>query len=379
MPVYKDTEGKWYYKTQYTDIKGIRKQKKSKRFDTKREAVDAEARFKALQGEVKDTNASYTINDMCDYYSAYKEERMKRSSYIAEQNKMVYIRDMLGSIRIVDLTANQYQTFVNNLKSLDVSNGHRNRILQLMRAMIKFMEKRYGVTSRVPFIFDDFKVKKHTRRLDFWTIEEFKAFIRVVDDERYFALYTLLFYEGLRIGEANALTWNDIDFNREEIDVNKTVNTKLRDEKGDYVVTDTKTESSNRVIPIMSKRVTDTLKSLLLKDEQEEGFSMEWKVFGKEKSIPDSQIQKKKKDYLEKANALLISEGKKPLKEIRIHGFRHSCACFLINAVSANPAEIASLLGHSSIKETLDTYSSFYPSKMKAMRSMVDATMGDHE
>ncbi len=65
-------------------------------------------------------------------------------------------------------------------------------------------------------------------------------------------------YTGMRTGEVLALTWDDIDLEKQIIKVNKTVYTKKRDEKGRWYLGTTKTEGSCRDVYIC-----DTLKIAL--------------------------------------------------------------------------------------------------------------------
>lgn len=51
------------------------------------------------------------------------------------------------------------------------------------------------------------------------------------------------------------------------------------------------------------------------------------------------------------------------IKRIRLHDFRHSCASLLINN-NANIAVVSKFLGHSSIEETLDTYTHMFKNKL---------------
>lgn len=371
MPAYKDKKtAKWFYQFGYKTVLGEYKTKKGRGYSTKREAEAAEA--KAKQKYKYDKQEDYTFNEVCDAFSEWKKDRLKATSYRAEQNKMAHIRKSLGSVQINDLTASQYQAFMSNLEKAGLNPLYRNKVLQLCRQIVSFAQKRYGITTRIPYIFDDYVVRdKNTMKLDFWTVEEYEKFLRAVDDPVYIALYETLFFMGLRIGEANALLWEDIDFEKGTMSINKTVDTKMRSENGSYLVTTPKTSSSVRLLP-MNKRVSASLKMVYAECQKKKGFSKKWKVFGGRESISISGLQKKKKEYLQKANAMLEAEGEKPLKEIRIHGFRHSCACFLINKTNANITVISHYLGHSSTKETLDTYSSFYPSALNSLSGIID-------
>lgn len=89
--------------------------------------------------------------------------------------------------------------------------------------------------------------------LKFYTLDEVKLMLRAAENNdgiygnvMLYPLLRLLFYSGLRIGEALALNWQDINFKNKMINVNKTVSTT----KNGHVVVPPKTEKSIAKIPI---------------------------------------------------------------------------------------------------------------------------------
>lgn len=50
--------------------------------------------------------------------------------------------------------------------------------------------------------------------MQIWDPEQFKQFINVVNDPLFAALFKTLYLTGIRKGEALALTWKDIDFEK---------------------------------------------------------------------------------------------------------------------------------------------------------------------
>lgn len=191
--------------------------------------------------------------------------------------------------------------------------------------------------------------------MQFYEKVEFDHFIECADDLRYRALFTVLFYCGLRIGEANALQWADISLGSRDMSIYKTVSTKLRNASGGYLITAPKTAGSVRTIPFPQK-VADVLAELYAFWSRYDGFSEQWFVFGGLRSIPETTITKMKDKYAKKAG----------LKVIRIHDFRHSAASYYIH-LGCSPNVLAKLLGHSSAKMTLDTYSHFYTSDLREL------------
>ena len=67
--------------------------------------------------------------------------------------------------------------------------------------------------------------------------------------------FTFLYYTGMRKGEVQALTWNDINFNTNEIIVNKTLSVKTKN--SNYKITSTKNYLNRRIK--MSKTLRETL------------------------------------------------------------------------------------------------------------------------
>lgn len=56
----------------------------------------------------------------------------------------------------------------------------------------------------------------------FWTNEEFKVFIKALEDRPIgYTVFMVMYYTGLRVGELLALTPEDIDFDRHIISVSK--------------------------------------------------------------------------------------------------------------------------------------------------------------
>lgn len=58
-------------------------------------------------------------------------------------------------------------------------------------------------------------------------------------------------------------------------------------------------------------------------------------------------------------------------KQIRLHGFRHSCASLLVNN-GANITVVAKYLGHTKIEETLNTYTHLFNSALNEVVDLID-------
>ena len=101
-------------------------------------------------------------------------------------------------------------------------------------------------------------IQKKSRAL---SLKEQKKFVEAIKGTQYELVFLLCLYAGLRRGEVLALQWKDIDFDSMQININKTVarvkvfSHENPDGKGQKVVKDPKSKTSNRVIPLAENLV----------------------------------------------------------------------------------------------------------------------------
>ena len=363
MPVYKTKTEKtkdnkiWYFKCNYRDIYGNIKQKKSKKFSTKEEAIKEEAKFLILAGNT--TTMSPTFDDIYNEYLIYKKKNCRETTIIRIKGYYKHIGKILGNIKIEKLTAKQYLLFQDEMNKLGLSTVYKNQLHSLVLSLIDYANLLYNVDSKVPKSIGKFKNPTEMKKeMLFWTYDEFNKFISIVDDNMYKVFFEILYFCGLRRGEIQALTWNDINFIKGTISINKTLTSKIKGQK--YVIFPPKTQSSNRTIPI-PKNALSGLKTLYKEYSVLDGFENECFVFGTFKPLADTSIERKKNKWCD------IAE----VKRIRIHDFRHSCASLLINN-GANITIVSKYLGHSDISMTLNRYSHMYDSKLEEVINLIE-------
>lgn len=194
---------------------------------------------------------------------------------------------------------------------------------------------------------------------NFLTYDEFKQFINVVDDKFYYLLFSFFYYTGLRLGEFNALTWNDIDFDKKTLRINKALSNKVGN--GGYKILTPKTKNSIRIIDL-----DDNLINLLKEHYEEEqkicNFNKNMFVFGNTKYISPTTIRRHLKKYF----SLTDIKSKNPYYEegdsiITIHGFRHSHASLLIH-LGLDFKDVAERLGDT-VEMVQKTYYHMFPEK----------------
>ncbi len=193
------------------------------------------------------------------------------------------------------------------------------------------------------YVIRGIKTNIEKRKICFWDYSEFKKFLNKVDDRYYRLLFSFLYFYGLRISELLGLRWSDID--EKSVSVNLSRSTKTF-EHG-RVLTYLKTHASERVYPMLDFLYEDLQK---IKKDSEFVFD-----------VGETTVRRKLIEYIRKAH----------VKKITLHGFRHSCASYLINN-GADYMQVCAWLGHSSPSTTLTIYSHIFPSRKEAIKKMFD-------
>ena len=187
-------------------------------------------------------------------------------------------------------------------------------------------------------------MKSKDKEMSVWTNDEFNQFIVCVTQEKYKALFITLYYTGLRLGEAMALSWKDLKDHK--LVINKSM-AKIS-ENGSYEIKDTKNVSSIREVSINNLIYLYLLTS---KKEQmkQEGFTSSWFIFGRSKPLSRTRI----------THAKDLAVKRSGVKRITIHDFRHSHASNLINE-GINIVAVSRRLGHSDVSMTLKVYTHLF-------------------
>ncbi|PYE91562.1 tyrosine-type recombinase/integrase [Bacillus sp. 196mf] len=352
MVVYKDKErGTYFFVVRVRQFDGTQKQVKRRGFKTKKEAREAEAKILVD----KETNSSLTFAQVADSYFDWYCQRRKQSSISTIKTILEnHLLERFEKSKINNITAQHIMIYQNEIIN-QYSAVYLKKIHTVLSSIFNFAIKFYGLASNPARIAGNFE-KESNKRMNFWEFDEFKQFIEVVDDPIYKAFFSTLYYSGARKGELLALTWADINFKENSIDINKTEYNRQ--------ITPPKTKSSNRVI-LLPTYAIDLLKELKNHATVKIPLKKDYVVFGElYKSITTATLHKDYEKYISISG----------VKRILIHEFRHSHASYLINK-GVSPLVVAQRLGHSNVSTTLNTYSHLYPSKQAEVIAFMEADL----
>lgn len=298
MPAYYDESTKtWYCKFYYTDYTGAKKQKKKRGFKLQREAKEWERAFlERLQG-----TPDMTFQSLYDIYIDDMRHRLRPSSIMKAEsvfkNRILpYFHDKpISSITPADIRAWQNQQI-----EMGYSNGYLEHIHVLMSTILNYAVSYYNLPSNPCKKAGG--MGKHTKSVNFWTLDQYSSFIQHVTDIGAHAALQLLFYSGMRFGEMSALTLADFNFQANTVSITKT----LLHKSSSDIVGPPKTDNGIRTIT-MPEAIMQEVKEYT---EKQYGLSAPDRVF----TFTDSLLRGNIKRCSEKAG----------IPRIRIHDLRHS-------------------------------------------------------
>lgn len=289
---------------------------------------------------------NYNFEYLLNKYYEYIEIKLKEQSIISIHSRFNnYIIPFFKNYNVNEITALDYLKWQEYIESKKFRYGYKKSLHYAMVGFYSYLMVFYNIKNNIPRQVGNFKNNEIIKEMNFWTIEEFQKFNNSFEkqDFIYKCFFILLFYTGIREGEALALTFNDVDFSNNSIYINKTISKEYYN--GKKIITNTKTRESIRHIKL-DKYTFDQLKKLkkiYLKKYID--FNDNFFVFGGNKSMSITNINRRKLKYCKKAN----------VKVIRIHDFRHSHATLLLKE-NIPIIEISRRLGHSDINTTIKTY-----------------------
>lgn len=356
----------FFYKVQYTtgDSEETRT-KVSKKYATREEAMQAEHDFLIWIVDYKDVPVDMTFQELYDKFIEDRKQVCKFTTLATYPNMYKYLKVFM-KIKCVDYDIEHFNKWKKQMAAnKKICLRYKNDILKHWKSVLNFGTRWYDFNFLSVYRkMDKFKNPNGLKKeMKYYTLPEFKKFISGEEDSMWRCYFQTLYYCGLRCGESRGLMWKDIDFNKKLLSINRQVIDTPKDWDKPYVISDPKTKTSRRVIPICNV-LLDAFNIYKNELESKNQYNINNFVFSPSDGttpLRDNHILTRKKK-IEKATGS---------KHIRTHDFRHSCASLLINS-GGNVSMVAKYLGHSEVEETLNTYSHMFPSALDDVLNIVN-------
>ena len=389
----------WSYYFDLGKIDGKRKKKEKGGFRTKKEAEQALA---AAINEYNNAGQIFepseiTVSDYLDqWFDLYCKMNLKYNTQIGYLRIIeTHLKPKFGTYKLKAIHSAILQEYANSLKLNGYSKSHMIGILTTFQAALDYAIEPLHYITQNPMKSVKFpKIERQPRERIILTLDEWNTIIERFRDTRYYIPLMIGFYTGLRISEAFALTWDDINLDKKTLTVNKQIVKRnfgadvrkvvekkgKKEQRSSWYFTTPKTPSSARTI-LFGDTLCNTLKDEKTKQLQNEIKYGEYYTIHVLKKELDEKgndmfrvvpIQKCIQSQLQRVRMVCIAENGQYTStdsfkfcsriihnELRLafdyHSLRHTHATMLIEA-GANVKNVQARLGHTNIATTLQTY-----------------------
>jgi integrase len=326
-----------------TDKRGFRTKREAELFLASIEVAKSTGRY------IDPTRARVTVGD---WMTAWLETRSDlRASTLDRVQGVVrnHIIPALGTIALADLGRMQTQQWASKLTATQ-SPGSVRKIANVLSGGLQLAVDDGRLPANPA---SRLKLPKQMKaRKKFLTHQQVAELAAAVDakpaGEGFGLLVLVLAYTGLRWGELSGLQVHDIDFRRGRLDVRTTMV-----EVNGYLEESTPKDYEERSIPVPAF-ILERLQTHIA------GKAKTDHVFVSSKSGAVLRNRTFRRGWFDDAAESIGIPGLTP------HELRHTCASLAVSA-GANVKALQRMLGHSSAKETLDTYSDLFDDDLDAV------------
>ena len=365
---------KWQYQFEAATIDGKRKQITKSGFKTKKEALEAGTKALAEYNNcgLAFSPSEISFNDYLDFWiNEYAKINLKETTVANYEKKIrLYIKLKLGIYKLKVLTPAILQNFINekfnegfSRNTLLVLKGILSGSLNYAVEPLRYIKFSPMAAVKLPLQRAIPKTPTRKKEKHVITKEQFNDIIeRFPYGSSCYLPLQLAYRCGLRLGEAFAITWNDIDLKNKKLDINK----QVQYENKYWYFTSPKYDSY-RVIDL-DNNILDILKKY--KQQQRKDKIYYGKHYCNLKINEKNQINEFEGNEVNLINirengtyiqprvmqhCFRIIHYKLGYKELDYHSLRHTHATMLLSA-GANIKAVQERLGHKKLDLTLGVY-----------------------
>lgn len=364
-PIKKSSNGTYFFRANLgVDITGKKIQKYKSGFKTKKEAREEYSKIILMSTsdiiEDKNNNKVMFKDYISEIFLPYYKTQVKIRTY---ENRLTNINKHFK----------YFDTFeINKIEPIHVQAWQLNMIQYLSPSYVRSVQGLFSLAMDRAVVLGIAKtnpskiignVKKQKNEVDFWTKDEFEKVISYIYTEDYYQHFLFvslwfLFMTGMRIGEATAIQWSDINFDTKILSINKNLYYK---NQMNYAFVEPKTKASRRQIVLDDITISHLQNwHQIQQNVIQTDFVMSYNGIPTQKHTISHAITR----YAKLAG----------VHRIRIHGLRHSHASLLIS-MGESPLIIKDRLGHEDIQTTLGTYGHLYPNSNYEVASRLNGVV----
>ena len=342
-----------------------------KRFDELKDAKNwlVDMKYKASHG-LDTGKRNLSVNDWYETWIKEKEKVLKPSTFRSYRTRYkVNIKPVIGSMKLIEVKPIHCQRIVNEMVDQDYKHGTVRTTIGVLGVLFwDALENR--IIDYTPVTRSGVKNPlQFSRDVDFLSVEEEIKLLEVSEGHLYHEQFAFVLETGVRVGELVGLRWQDVDLEAREIHIRQ--NMYYLYGEGEWVITTPKTKNGVRTIKLTDKAYTILLKvknrGRLWKESTPE--NMRDLVFLNKEGMP---VADNSYNIVLKRRCMWAG-----IHTVSMHELRHTMATRFIES-SNDYKFLSEMLGHSSIKTTMDTYVHQTDESKKAAITAFNSYLRDH-
>ena len=309
-----------------------------------------------------------TFEDIADYWLTTIKGTIKESSFTRyHRNVHSYLNPEIGTLTLPEINSNVICQLKDELlesggkRSDGLSEKTVSDLLSTLKMILMYAEEQGYPVMNAELIRNPKKKKHEVNVIPNRVVSQLEE-ILLSSDDRISLGILLTLHTGIRNGELCGLRWSDFDFNSGTIRISRTVErikdlSPLAEHKTKVVITEPKTESSKREIPLP--------KTLCLYLRSHRGAADEYLLTGTDKPSEPHTLYVRYERFLRRNG----------FESYTFHAIRHTFATRGI-ASGFDAKSLSEILGHSDVTTTLRCY--VHPSmeeKRNQMETLFNAGM----
>lgn len=304
------------------------------------------SKFYAKNNKHRYLKQNITFELLVDSYMyMYAKNRLKVNTQ-AKYKYMIdkFLIERLKDIKLNDMDIIKLNKYVNSMKT---TKSNKVLLITILKSIYKYafnvgyIDVNASTYLHVEKGIQEKKTNK-VNSIECLDIEKIEDITKYFDKENTinYLLITLV-YTGMRVGEALALTWKDIDLKRNMIDINKT----LVYVNGKYFIQEPKTIRSKRKIYVCDEVITVLKKQLEKQDKQK--ITKESIVFCTKNNtyLNYNNVNKSLKRRLKDTK----------YSDIHLHTLRHIFTTIMLKN-NVDVTKVSRILGHTNTNTTINIY-----------------------
>lgn len=302
-------------------------------------------------GSIK-KDSKIKLHELCDIYLEMQKKTLSPNTYNAYSHTIEsYIKPALGHLKLADITPLHMQKFINalseqkTLRHTTIAPSTVKSYYIVVQSIFKFacrmgfLEQNPATSTNLDF------PKSPPAHTDILEEKGVKNLLECLENEplMWKVLIHLALCTGCRRGELAALQWEDIDWNKKQVKISKSMY-HVNGEKGIKLP---KNNNSNRTITIPEYMVQMLKYYKNRQSERKLTQGQDWNIY-------NMIFTSTKGDYI---SPLIISKWfqsflqRNEIPRIKFHSLRHTSASILL-ASGTNIKTVSNRLGHSNLTTT---------------------------